>query len=72
MLGTIAGNSPGNNLASLRDEIAEGLGILVIDLQFTIHTEATYLAPLKRSSLALYHHIRSPFSRIMPAWLDLG
>jgi hypothetical protein len=52
VLGAVAGNPPGNDLASFRNEISQCFRVFVIYLEFAIHTKTAHLAPMERSSSA--------------------
>ena len=52
MLGAVSGNPARDNLAALADEIAEGAGILVIDVYLLIGAEAAHFPTLKGTLFA--------------------
>jgi hypothetical protein len=52
--------APRDDLAAFGHEVAQSLGILVIDTELTIHTEAADFPPMKSSSFASNDHLVSP------------
>ena len=56
VFGAVAGYSPGNDLASLRNEITKGLRILVIYPHIGIYAETANLAPCKCTSFTPDDH----------------
>jgi len=51
VLGAVSGNPAWNNLATLRDEIAKGAWIFVVDGYLFVGAETANLTALKRSFL---------------------